>query len=98
MKRAILPQPPNPDDAAFRNNPLGYGRAVYRWMNETKSKLEDASFVNDTPLDQQFVISSYTLATSLSGTSSVGDIANFLCSLVTAFQKKGIVKNISINT
>lgn len=95
MKRIILPQPPNPDDAMYRNQPLVYSRAAYEWMRQVKGKIEDASTINDTPLDQQLVISSYTLNTSLSGTSTGTDITNFICTLVSAFTKKGVIKNIN---
>lgn len=38
----IVPTPPNPDDLAFRQNPLAYNRALYRWMSTTKGALEQS--------------------------------------------------------
>lgn len=91
MKITVLPTPPNPDDNMFKNNPLAYQRAVYQWMQDSKGKLEQNSRQNDSPLNQAFVVSSYTLNTSLSGTSTGTDVANFICSLIAAMQKKGLI-------
>lgn len=92
MKRVNLPKPPNPDETGYRNNPLGYSRATYDWMNKVRGILEQASAQNDAPLDQNFVISSYTTNTMLAGTSSGTDVSNFLCTLVDAFISRGAIK------
>lgn len=97
MKQLKLPNPPNPDDSAYRMNQMQYQRDIYRWMTETKGKIEIASVINDTPLDQNFVIGTYVLSTALSGTSTGTDMANFICSLVSAFTKKGIIKTVDVN-
>lgn len=91
MKIVTLPVPPNPDDAVYKLNPLAYNRAVYAWMNDTKGKLEQGSRINNTPMNQAFTVSSFTTNTTLSGTSTGTDIANFTCSLIAAMQNKGMV-------
>lgn len=92
MKIVRLPVPPNPDDRQYLNNPQGWARAAFGWMNDVKGKIEAQSLQNDTPLNQNFAVSSYTTNTSLSGTSTGTDVSNFVCSIVAAMQKKGIVK------
>lgn len=91
MKRHILPNPPNPDDAQYRNNIMGYNRALFQYLTDTKGRLETDSKVNDTPLDQNFTLGSYTLTTALAGTSTGADITNYVCSIVAAFQRKGVI-------
>jgi hypothetical protein len=86
-----LQTPPSPDDGSFKNNPLAYNRAIYQWMNDTKSKIEKNSQIMDSPLDQNFVISSFSTNTQLTGTSSGTDISNFICTLVAAFTRKNTI-------
>lgn len=92
MKIVTLTTPPNPDDFQYQKNPLGYNRAVFQWMQDTKGKLELASKQNSSPLGQAFAVSSFSTNTSLSGTSTGTDIANFICSLIAAMQNKGFTK------
>lgn len=80
---------PNPDDMQYRNNVLAYNRAIYQWGVDMKGKLEQASVENHTPLDQPFVLGSYTLTTSLARTSIGTDVTNFFCSVVGALISKG---------
>jgi hypothetical protein len=92
MKRVVLPTPPDP--AFYPNNPLAWQRAVHEWMNQTKFALEQASQINDTPLDQAFQVSgSYAITTAISGTSTGTQITEFLCSLVAAMNRKGITSS-----
>lgn len=93
-----IPDPPNPEDYKFRMDPLSYNRETYRWMKEVKGKLEQAGQQNNTPLDQNFVVSSYALTTALSSASTTSDVANFVCSLVAAFTRKGITRSINSQT
>ncbi|HKS74808.1 MAG TPA: hypothetical protein VJQ82_16505 [Terriglobales bacterium] len=92
MKRVILANPPNPDDAQFRGHPLAYNRALFQWANDTKGKVEQASRVNDVPLSQSFIVSgtfmsSNTVTSTMTGT----DLANFICSFITALTSRGMV-------
>lgn len=90
MKRVILPIPPNAD--MFKNNPMGFNRAVTEWMQRTKNTLEDASKQNNSPIDQNFIVTTgYTLTTAISGTSTGTQVANFLCSLMDSLTRKGLV-------
>ena len=91
MKKMTIPIPPNPDDAQYRNNTVAYQRAMFLWANETKSRIEQASNSNNTPLDQGLTLGSYTLTTSLAGTATGTDISNFLCTFIAAMSRKGIV-------
>ena len=87
-----------PDPTQFPNNPLGFSRAVQTWMNQAKQQLEQASAVNDTPCDTPFVVGSFTSTTSVSGTMTGTDIANALCSLISALTKKGIISPTKVLT
>lgn len=87
-----LPDVPNPDDIIYKGNPLSYQRAMFNWATQTKGKIEKASINNNTPMDQNFVLGSYTLSTSLSGTSTGTDITNFILSLCNSMISKGFIK------
>lgn len=89
MRQVSLPTPPNPDDMAYRNNPLAFNRAQYAWMTRVKGLVEDASKINDRPMAQQFVVGAFTTNTAIAGTSTGTDVANFISSLVTALTAKG---------
>lgn len=94
MKRIILPEPPKPDDYQYKINPLAYNRSVYEWMRSSKALIEQASKVNDSPMNQAFMVttsSNFVLTTAITGTSTGTDIANFICSFVQAMIKKGQV-------
>jgi len=91
MKQVVIPIPPNPDDAAYKNNPMAYNRAAFHWMNETKGRIEDCSHYNDIPIDQVLTLGSYTLSSNISGTSTGTDVSNFLCSFIASMTRKGIV-------
>lgn len=91
MKPVVLPTPPNPDDQAYKNSPLAFNRAQYTWMSEVKGLLESASTVNNRPMAQQFAVGSFTTNTTISGTSTGTDVSNFISSLVTAMEAKGLV-------
>ena len=88
MKRIKLSNPPDP--AQFSNQ-VAWQRATYDWMQKAKSVIEIASNQNDTPLQQNFVVSSYSTNTALTGTSTGTDLANFLCSLVQSMTDKGFI-------
>lgn len=89
MRRIVLPTPPNPD--AFAGNMLAYARSTYQWQLQVKSLVEQASQINDVPLDQVFQVSgSYAIATSISGTSTGTQITEFLCSLVKSMERRGL--------
>lgn len=89
MRQITLPNPPNPDDWAYKSNPLAFNRAQYTWMQQVKGVIESASQVNDRSMAQQFVVGSFTTNTAISGTSTGTDVANFISSLVTAMTSKG---------
>jgi hypothetical protein len=91
MKRVVLPQPPNANDVRYSNNQLAFNRDVSDWMSRVKGLLEDSDRVNNRPMGQQFVVGSFTTNTTISGTSTGTDVANFLSSLITAMQAKGVV-------
>lgn len=91
MKRVLLPQPPNADDAQFKNNQPAFNRAVSRWMNQAKGLLEDASRINDSPLGQQFLSTNFTTNTLVSGTTTGTDLSNVVASLIQAMMDRGFV-------
>lgn len=91
MRREVLPQPPNPDDLSYKADSQKLARAQYDWMCRVKGYLEDTSRRNDRPMGQQFTVGSFTTNTTITGTSTLGDVADFVASLVTAMISKGFV-------
>lgn len=91
MKQVSLNEPPDPSDYNYKDDQMAYNKAVFRWMNESRQRIEAASHFNDVPMDQNFVLGSYVLTTSLAGTSTGTDITNFICSVVAAFTRKGLI-------
>lgn len=90
MKRITIPQPPDASSAIYKDNQQAFNRAVTTWMFRVKGAIEDSSRVNDRPMAQQLVVSSYTTNTSLTGTSTLADVADFVCTLIDAMKAKGI--------
>lgn len=69
MKRLVLPDPPNPDYAQFRDNQLAYYRAQYEWAVRLASELESNNKINAAPCGQPIrAATSYTLTTAFLGT------------------------------
>jgi len=89
-KRVVLPQPPDADESTYKNNQAAFNRAVTTWCRRVKGVLEDSSRVNDRPMAQQLVVNSYTTNTTLTGTSTLADVADFVCTLVDAMKAKGM--------
>jgi phosphotransferase system IIB component len=89
--RVILPQPPNPDDPAYKSNQSALARAQYWWMSRLRAAIEDSSRLNNRPMGQKFVVGTFTTNTTISGTSTGTDVANFMSSLVKAMEAKGLV-------
>ena len=90
MKRVVLPAPPDPMASQFAGSPLLWQRMAYQWMQQTKQLLDDANRVNGSPMGQAFVVGSFTTNTTISGSSTGTDVSNFVSSLVTAMQAKGL--------
>lgn len=87
MKRVVLPQPPNPAGMKM----VDWQNAVFRWMNQVKGAVEDASRVNDTPLGQAFLATNFTTNTVITGTSTGTDVANYLASITAAMTARGML-------
>lgn len=83
MNRTVLPAPPDPRRYA---NVSAWQDATYDWMRRTKSLIETDSSANIVPL-APFVVDSYTLTSTITGTDAT---SNFVATLVTAMQKRGI--------
>jgi hypothetical protein len=66
---------------------------AYQWMQQTKQLLDDANRLNGAPMGQAFSVGSFTTNTSISGTSTGTDVANFVSSLVTAMLAKGLASS-----
>lgn len=92
LRIPVLPNIPNPDDAAYKNNPVAWQRALYQALQNGFGQLNKAAQQNQTPLNQSYAVSSYSTNTALSGTSTGTDVANFVCSLVQSMTSKGIIK------
>ena len=91
MKRLVLPEPPNPSDPRYNNNPMAYSRDLYGYIQKLTGKLEQLSQNNDRPIKPPFIISSYSTNTELTGTSTGTDLANFICTLIQGFIDQGII-------
>ena len=89
--RNTLPQPPNPDDISYRADARKFARAQYEWMCRVKGYLEDTARRIDKPIAQQFVVGSFTTNTTITGTSTLADVANYVASLTEAMISKGLV-------
>jgi hypothetical protein len=89
--RNTLPQPPNPDDISYRADAHKLARAQYEWMCRVKGYLEDTARRDGRPIAQQFVVGDFTTNTTISGTSTLADVANYVASLTEAMISKGIV-------
>lgn len=89
MKRLVFPNPPNPGDAQFRN-PMAFNQALYQWAMAVKGALEQTININGLPARPPFVPTAYSTQTTITGTSSLVDVANCLCSLIAALNNKGI--------
>lgn len=87
-----LPEPPNPQDQQYTNDPKAYNLAQYRWAQNVKSQLTSNSRINSRPVSQNFTVSSFTTATTLTGTDSTTNVAQVLCTLIQALTVKGILK------
>lgn len=89
MKKTIIPIPPRPD--AYGGDQGAFNRAVFEWMNKVKLAVENSSKINDAPFDQNMVVSDYTTNTALTGTSTLADVADYLCTLIASMQRRGLV-------
>lgn len=87
-----LPEPPNPSDNQFLNNPKAYNLAQYRWSLNIKSQLTSSSRINSRPVAQNFSLGAFTTATTLTGTDTTTNVAQVLCTLIQSLITKGILK------
>lgn len=94
MRLPTIPLPPNPDDARYRTSPLAWQRDVYAWMGKVKNEVEHTGRTNFAPMQQAFTVGTFSTNTTLTGTSTLGDVANYVCSLVTALTTQGLVKSV----
>ena len=91
MRRLSLPQPPDPKQPKYTNNQAAYNQDVYVWMQKVKGLTEQAHNSVSTPCGQLMQVGAFSTNTSLSGTSTGTDVANYVCSLVQALTNKGII-------
>lgn len=86
MNRTQLPAAPNPDNPTYIGNPILWQRAMFAWANQVKGRIETDSSANITPVGP-FVVGTFTQTATITGTDA---LSNFVASLVTALQAKGI--------
>jgi hypothetical protein len=91
MRTLNIPHPPNPVSPQFKNNPVAFNKAAHEWMTQAKGAIEQAHNSVATPCGQQLRASAFTTNTTITGTSTGTDVANFLCSLVATLTNKGIL-------
>lgn len=97
MKTTAFPDPPNPNDMQYQRDSKSYNLAMYRWASQMKSELQGKGRVNDRAAATSFVPTNFTTATTLTGTDTLGNVANVLCTLIQSLINKGILKNQIIN-
>lgn len=90
MKLTALADPPNP--ANYKNNQSGYNQDMYKWASNLKSQLTADTRVSNRAAAQNFYISSYTPASTLTGTDTTTNVAQVLCTLIAALTSKNILK------
>lgn len=83
MIRTRLPDPPNP---ATYVNVIDWQRHMFEWARKVKGLIETDSTVNTQPIGP-FVVDAYTAVSTITGTD---DTSNFVATLVTAMNQKGI--------
>jgi hypothetical protein len=86
MNRTILSAPPDPNAPRFAGSPDQWQSAMYQWALDVKKRVETDSAANIQPV-APFVVGTYTSTNTLVGTDAT---SNFLATLVTALQVKGI--------
>ena len=72
MNRTILPEPPNPNSAEFRSDFASWQRAVYRWMQQAKNRIETDSAANIQPMGP-LAVSTYTAVATSTGTDATSN-------------------------
>lgn len=97
MRLTGLAEPPNPSDMSFANDAKSYNLAMYRWACSLKAQLQVQSRINDRAAAQSFVPSSFTTATTLTGTDTTTNVAQVLCTLIQSLINKGVLKSNIIN-
>lgn len=91
MKQLNIPMPPNPSAAQYRTNFVAWQRAATDWMERAKGVLEAAHNELARPCGQQFIASSFTTNTAVTGTTTGTDLSNVVASLVETLTQKGIL-------
>ena len=86
MNRTQLPAPPDPNSPVYSGNPALWQRAAYLWMAKVKQQIETDSAVNIAPIGP-LSVSTYTATATVTGTDA---LSNFVATMVTLMQSKGI--------
>jgi len=97
MSILAISDPPNPNTQVYIQNPHLYNIAMYKWACALKSQIQQQNRTLSRPTSQNFSVSGYTTSTTLTGTSTGSDVANFLCSLVSSLKTKGVVSTYPLN-
>lgn len=95
MKLTALADPPNP--ANYTTNLKAYNQALYAWSLNLKSQLTADTRVSNRSVAQNFQVSNYTPANTLTGTDTSTNVASVLCTLIAALTKKNIIAPQSVN-
>lgn len=87
MRALNIPDPPKPEQ--FRGNVLGWQRAMVDWGQRVKGVLQDFNRDANKPCGQQLVVGSFTTNTTITGTTTGTDLANYVASMTQAFTMRG---------
>lgn len=91
MKLIQLSAPPNPKGVSADD----WAQQMYDWAYDARGKIESASKINDVPCDRAIGLGTFTLVTSITGTSSAASVANAVCTLIQILTDKGILKPVT---
>jgi len=86
MNRTFLPIPPDPASSKYNANPQKWMVDAFKWMSQVKLLIEADSNVNTLPITP-FSVGTYTAVNTITGTDAT---SNFVATLVSAMQKKGL--------
>lgn len=86
MNRTQIPAPPNPSNPTYNGSLSAWAADMYQWASQTKTRIEADSAVNVRPVSP-FVVTTYTSVNTMTGTDA---LSNFVATLITAMQAKGL--------
>ena len=95
LRRLNLPDPPDLAQPRYVGQPEVALHDISLWLSQAKVQLENFSRSLGAPAGQRLTVGAFSTNTSVSGTSTGTDLANFVSTLVQAMQNKGYLSPIA---